>query len=129
RFRYRLQGYRDQWQDVAARRTAYYTRLPPGSYRFEVMGSNNDGVWSNSAAFMTIVQQPFVWQTTWFRVLVVLAVLLLAALIYWLNVRQFRVREQRLSNLVRERTRQLEEALEAVERSARIDGLTGVANR
>lgn len=129
RFRYRLQGYKDQWQDVAARRTAYYTRLPPGSYRFEVMGSNNDGVWSNSAAGMTIVQEPFIWQTAWFRVLVAVAVLLLAALVYWLNVRQFRVREQRLSNLVRERTGQLEEALAAVERSSRIDGLTGVANR
>ncbi|WP_181918862.1 two-component regulator propeller domain-containing protein [Wenzhouxiangella sediminis] len=129
RFRYRLEGYDQRWQDVGGRRTAYYTRLPPGEYRFEVRASNNDGIWSERTAGLTVVQEPFAWQTTWFRVLAIFAFGLLAVLVYRLSVRQFRVREQRLSGLVRERTEQLEQALEAVERSSRIDGLTGVANR
>lgn len=129
RFRYRLSGYDRHWQDVAGRRTAYYTRLPPGEFRFEVRASNNDGVWSSDSATLTVVQEPFVWQTTWFRISAVLAALVLAWLVYRLSVRQFRIREQRLSSVVRERTEQLQQALETVERSSRIDGLTGVANR
>jgi diguanylate cyclase (GGDEF)-like protein len=129
RFQYRLAGYDRGWQDVGGRRTAYYTRLPPGDYRFEVRASNNDGVWSRETAGLDVEQQPFVWQTTWFRVLAAITVALLAFLVYRVSVRQFRVREQRLSGLVRERTEQLEQALEAVERTSRIDGLTGVANR
>lgn len=35
RFKYRLDGFDPHWHDVGSRRTAYYTRLPPGSYRFE----------------------------------------------------------------------------------------------
>lgn len=128
-FRYRLSGYDRGWQDVGGRRAAYYTRLPPGEFRFEVRASNNDGIWSSESAVVTVVQEPFVWQTAWFRVTAALAAVLLAWLIYRLSVRQFRVREQRLSGLVRERTEQLQQALETVERSSRIDGLTGVANR
>lgn len=129
RFRYRLQGYDRAWQDVGDRRTAYYTRLPPGEYRFEVRASNNDGIWSSETATMAVTQEPFIWQTNWFRALALVVVGLLVWLVYRLSVRQFRVREKRLSSLVSERTEQLEQALEAVERSSRIDGLTGVANR
>lgn len=129
RFRYRLSGYDRGWQEVGGRRAAYYTRLPPGEYRFEVRASNNDGIWSSDSSTLTVVQEPFVWQTTWFRMTAALVAVLLAWLVYRLSVRQFRVRERRLSSLVRERTEQLQQALETVERSSRIDGLTGVANR
>lgn len=30
------------------RRTAYYGRLSPGAYAFEVMAANNDGVWNTT---------------------------------------------------------------------------------
>src|SRR5690606_34133526 len=35
RFRYRLHGLESQWHDGGSQRAAHYTRLPPGSYRFE----------------------------------------------------------------------------------------------
>src|SRR5262249_14589371 len=31
RFRYRLRGFESAWVDAGARRTAYYTNIPPGS--------------------------------------------------------------------------------------------------
>ena len=34
RFRYRLDGLDDGWIDAGTRRTAYYSHLPPGDYRF-----------------------------------------------------------------------------------------------
>ena len=44
--RYRLEGFDQAWVEAGARREAYYTNIPPGSYRFHVQGSNADGVWN-----------------------------------------------------------------------------------
>jgi hypothetical protein len=49
-FRYRLEGFDKDWQDVGTRRAAYYTKLSPGQYRFQVLASNNDGVWNQAGA-------------------------------------------------------------------------------
>ena len=45
-FKYMLEGYDRDWVDAGSRRVAYYTNLPPGKYRFRVIGSNDDGVWT-----------------------------------------------------------------------------------
>lgn len=44
RFRYLLEGFDRDWVEAGSRRAAYYTNLPPGSYRFRVVACNNDGV-------------------------------------------------------------------------------------
>lgn len=62
RFRYRLRGFDEAWQDVGNRRTAYFSRLPPGEYLFEVEASNNDGVWSAAPARVRIAVQPYLWE-------------------------------------------------------------------
>ena len=36
RFRYKLEGFDRDWQDVGNRRQAFYTNLPPRKYRFRV---------------------------------------------------------------------------------------------
>ena len=54
RFRYRLEGYQSEWIDAGTRRTAYYTRLPPGKYVFRVIASNDDGVWNEIGAALTL---------------------------------------------------------------------------
>ncbi|HLJ25765.1 MAG TPA: two-component regulator propeller domain-containing protein [Candidatus Angelobacter sp.] len=46
KFKYKLEGFDEDWVDVGTRRAAYYTNIPPGSYRFRVMTSNSDGVWN-----------------------------------------------------------------------------------
>jgi signal transduction histidine kinase/ligand-binding sensor domain-containing protein len=45
-FRYRLDGSDSTWVEAGTRRTAYYTRPPPGGYRFTVVAANNDGFWN-----------------------------------------------------------------------------------
>ncbi|MBM3902888.1 MAG: hypothetical protein FJ379_12510 [Verrucomicrobia bacterium] len=67
RFRSRLEGLDEHWSDVGNMRMAQYHYLPPGTYRFAVVGSNNDGVWSTSEASITFRQLPHYWQTRWFR--------------------------------------------------------------
>jgi signal transduction histidine kinase len=62
RFRIRLPGIDDEWQDVGGRRIAYYTRLRPGPYTFEVMAANGDGLSSGRPAVMQLVVAPFWWE-------------------------------------------------------------------
>lgn len=44
RFRYRLSGVDAQWRDPGQVREAFYTNLQPGSYQFDVIAANEDGV-------------------------------------------------------------------------------------
>ena len=66
RFKYRLDRIDKAWVDAGARRTAYYSHLPSGSYRFRVIACNNDGVWSPDGASLAFTVAPFFWETWWF---------------------------------------------------------------
>jgi ligand-binding sensor domain-containing protein/signal transduction histidine kinase len=65
-FRYRLEGYDNEWVEAKTRRTAYYSNLPPGRYTFHVVAGNADGTWSTQGATIALVQSPHFYQTTWF---------------------------------------------------------------
>jgi ligand-binding sensor domain-containing protein/signal transduction histidine kinase len=79
RFRYRLQGLDRNWVEAGERRTAYYPHVPPGRYVFSVLACNSDGVWSERPSLRHITVQPYVWETTWFRISAGLAALGLLA--------------------------------------------------
>ena len=49
-FKYRLEGFDDDWVEAGTRRVAYYTNIPPGTYVFHVMTSSGNGVWSKADA-------------------------------------------------------------------------------
>jgi signal transduction histidine kinase/ligand-binding sensor domain-containing protein len=87
RFRYRLVGYNNAWQDAGSRREAVFTNVPPGTYRFEVSASNENGVVSATTASTTIVRRAAYYETWWFRALGILPVLLLLWLVYELRTR------------------------------------------
>jgi signal transduction histidine kinase/ligand-binding sensor domain-containing protein len=73
-YRYQLEGFDRGWVDAGTRRAAYYTNLPHGHYTFRVIARNNDGVWSGTAATAELTIEPHVYQTVWFRLLVLLAI-------------------------------------------------------
>ncbi len=120
-FRYRLEGFDQGWIDAGNRRTAYYTRLAPGTYIFRVMASNNDGVWSNADASFRFTLKPHFYQTLWFALLCTLAVVLVAGAWYRLRVGRLRRLAGALGEQVARRTQDLEtanaELLQAKERA------------
>jgi len=69
RFRYKLEGYDADWQDAGNRRQAFYTNLPPRTYRFRVVAANNSGVWNETGAALDISIPPAYYQTRWFLAL------------------------------------------------------------
>jgi signal transduction histidine kinase len=88
KFRYKLEGYDNEWQDAGNRRQAIYTNLPPRAYRFRVMAANNSGVWNEEGALLEFSIAPAFYQTTWFR----LAILVISLFVLWAAYR-LRVRQ------------------------------------
>lgn len=75
RFKYRLEPLEKGWVDGGSQRVAAYTHLPPGRYQFRVSACNNDGVWNDAGASLSLVAEPHFWQTLWFRALLGVALL------------------------------------------------------
>jgi signal transduction histidine kinase/ligand-binding sensor domain-containing protein len=66
-FKYRLEGKDADWQDPGSRRSAFYSDLKPGRYRFHVVGANNDGVWNNSGDSLDFEIRPAWFQAFWLK--------------------------------------------------------------
>jgi signal transduction histidine kinase len=102
RFAHRLEGLDADWIDAGTRRTATYSRVPPGRYRFRVRASNNDGIWNEAGAALDIRVLPFFYQTGWFRGTVVILFVLLAVGLHHLRVRRV---EAQFALVMKERNR------------------------
>lgn len=106
RFRYKLEGRDADWQEAGPRRQAFYSDLRPGKYRFRVIACNNDGLWNEEGATLDFIISPAWFQTAWFRILIVIAALLVLWSIYRLRVRQIALGiSARFDERLAERTR------------------------
>ncbi|HUA24897.1 MAG TPA: two-component regulator propeller domain-containing protein [Steroidobacteraceae bacterium] len=95
RFRYRLQGVDEGWQEVGQRREAYYTNLSPGAYEFQVMAANEDGVWSKASALLRFKVMPAFYQRLGFKITAAAMVFLLFAVLFYVRLNQLHKRYRR----------------------------------
>ncbi len=121
RFRYRLDGFDAGWVDAGTHRSASYTNLAPGAYRFHVMATNTDGTWPDRAAAWAFEVEPMFYQTPWFFTLCLAAVLGVVTLAWRLHLRRIRAE---MSILLAERARVAREIHDTL-----LQGLFGVALR
>jgi signal transduction histidine kinase len=106
RFRYLLEGQDRDWKEVLDHRTAQYSNLPPGTYRFRVVASNNSGVWNETGALLEFSIAPAYYQTRWFAALVMIGAVTLLWVAYRVRVAQLaRQFNRTLDARVSERTR------------------------
>ncbi|MEO5857776.1 MAG: diguanylate cyclase [Pyrinomonadaceae bacterium] len=129
KFQYKLEGHDKDWVDAGTQRTAHYSYLPPGDYKFLVKAANSDGVWAEQPAVLGVELKPFFYQTWTFLALAIGAIGLVLFAIWRLSVYQLRARERKLARLVEERTAELAKANEDLHRLANSDGLTKIGNR
>lgn len=62
RFKYRLRKYDDHWITTNAQnRIAMYSKVPAGTYYFEVYAANNDGVWSDTPTVIKVIRKTAPW--------------------------------------------------------------------
>lgn len=107
RFRYRLLPLEQGWTDSDNARSAGFSGLQPGAYRFEVLAGNSDGVWAaepTSFAFRV----PHRWyETLGFRGFVIALAGALVLLAIHLRGRRLRLRTLELDRQVSQRTDEL----------------------
>jgi ligand-binding sensor domain-containing protein/signal transduction histidine kinase len=114
-YAYKLEGFDKDWVYAGARRYASYTNLRGGKYVFQVIGSNQDGVWNEKGASVEITVVPPFWESGWF---ITSAVLIAAGLIfgiYRLRVMQIQSTTRNLEEQVLERTQEIERRREVAE--------------
>jgi hypothetical protein len=73
---------------VKDRRTAYYTNVPPGEYKFVVKATDEMGKWVYFSKPLAITIVPPFWQKAWF-IAAVLFILISAVLIFY----RYRIRQ------------------------------------
>jgi ligand-binding sensor domain-containing protein/signal transduction histidine kinase len=102
RYRYKLEGFDRDWTEAGARRTAYYTNIPPGHYTFRVQAANNDGVWNTEGAGFPFELRPHFYQTIWFYLLLLVAA---AGSVVFLMRQRLRMAEREFRAVLGERSR------------------------
>lgn len=118
-FRYRLDGHDQTWIEAQGRRQAFYTNLPPGGYRFQVMAANSDGVWNTASASFAFTVLPHFYQRGVFFVVMTAA---LALAVYLGHAWRVRRLQREASLVIDERARVARELHDTL-----LQNLTGVA--
>ncbi|MFO8002463.1 MAG: two-component regulator propeller domain-containing protein [Marinilabilia sp.] len=107
RYRYRLTGLQDEWiYSEGSTRRASYAAVPPGEYTFMVQAAPFQQEFGPVAELDITVVPPF-WQTTWFKLLLLLFLTGVVFAGYQIRSRQIRKRNLLLKTRVEEQTREL----------------------
>lgn len=106
-YAYKLQGFDKGWNQVGNKRTATYTNLDAGEYNFQVMASNNDGLWNREGTRIRLIILPPFWLTWWFRS--IMASCMVGAIFgfYWYRINTIKNQKAKLQQRVQEQTIQL----------------------
>lgn len=95
-YRFKLEGLEADWVEAGGRRSAYYSHLPPGTFRFRVMASEQRGEWNEPGAMIDIEVLPQFWQTRWFRAVAGIALIAgVAGMARLVGLRKMRRRVER----------------------------------
>ncbi|MEE3129846.1 MAG: diguanylate cyclase, partial [Pseudomonadota bacterium] len=130
RYAYKLADFENSWRFTDYKtRTATYTNLDPGRYRFTVKAINQENEWSSNAAQLEIVVVPPWWDKPIWRVTITLLGMLLISSMVWLRIASLKKRSAELALKVEEKTRDLEAVVEKLTQLSTEDALTGLKNR
>jgi ligand-binding sensor domain-containing protein/anti-sigma regulatory factor (Ser/Thr protein kinase) len=119
RYRYKM-GDHGSWDEAQRRRTAYYTHIPPGEYRFRVQAFELGNPRAVSEASILVKQEPHLYERPWFIICCLLIFSGAVFSIYRLRLHQMRLR---LNAVHEERTRVAREMHDTV-----IQGCVGVSS-
>jgi len=101
RYAYKVNGLENEWIDIGTRRYASFSNLPPGSYTFQVKGTNSDFVWNEKGAKLYIIVETPFWRTNLaYAIYILLIVLFVYGIVQWrtrsLRQMNYELREKQL---------------------------------
>jgi signal transduction histidine kinase/DNA-binding response OmpR family regulator/ligand-binding sensor domain-containing protein len=114
RLKTRLRGISDWVEKPASQNEQSFAQLASGTYVFEVMGSNNDGVWSEPKQLTFVILPPWYRSTIAF-ILYGLLLVITMVLFFRFRTKQLQQRAKQLQLEVQQRTEELAEEKHVVE--------------
>ena len=93
RYRYRLQGFDENWAETG-RRFLRYTHLPPGKYTFQLLALNSDGLHAEQPLEWHFRILPPWWATWWAYLAYLMAAAAAAYAFYFYKKRQWQMKAQ-----------------------------------
>jgi ligand-binding sensor domain-containing protein len=117
-YKYKMEGFQEDWIDVGTDRKAPFTNLDPGEYVFRVIASNNDGVWNMDGVAIRINVIPPFYRTWWFNGAVIL--LIASAVIYYFRYQKKKAKRQQaeLKAIIEEQTSEVKKQNEEIVRKS-----------
>jgi signal transduction histidine kinase len=101
-----MDGVDTEWLDATPPGHAIYTNIPPGTHAFRVRATNAAGIWDRVGMAYSVTQQPYFYETAWFRALCAIAFIAMIGAVYTFRLRQLRHQfNMTLEARVNERTR------------------------
>ena len=108
-YAYMLENFETDWNYVGKKRTATYTNLNPGIYKFKVKCTDASGNWSNKIKTINIEILPPFWQTNIFYTLIAFLILSGFYLFHQTKTKRIRAQKAILEKTVKDRTKELKE--------------------
>ncbi|WP_170115136.1 hybrid sensor histidine kinase/response regulator transcription factor [Pleionea mediterranea] len=109
KFRYRLKGYKDDWQTATKEKyEVTFVSLPPDDYLFEAQASFNGGPWVANTKLRFSVETPF-WLTWWAYCIYVISILAMVYGIVRLRTRTLEKRAEKLEHEISLRTEEVQQ--------------------
>ena len=100
-YAYKLSNFNDNWVKVNAnQRYAHYTNLKPGRYSFQVKASNSDGIWNENGTSLVFKIASPIWLTWWFKIIYVVALVLIVQLILYIKTKLLKVQTKKLERMI-----------------------------
>ncbi|MGK9368481.1 ligand-binding sensor domain-containing protein [Melioribacter sp. Ez-97] len=115
KYKYKLEGYENEWNVWENRRSVIYYNLEPGEYTFRITSANQYGIWGNHEAKVNIYIPPAVYQTLYFKIVSPLLLIGLIYLIIKLRVKKQEKQTALLERIVEIRTEELKNEIKAKE--------------
>jgi len=119
-FAYKMDGFDKDWVRCGNQHTASYTNLRGGTYTFQVIGSNNNGIWNKQGASIRLVILPPFNETIEFHILIAIIILTFIYAIYRIRVNRIKKQRKELEKLVEQRTAEIRANQEELEKARRV---------
>ncbi|MCX7797548.1 MAG: ATP-binding protein [Melioribacter sp.] len=120
-YAFKMAGLESDWNYVGNQNFAYYAYIPPGEYTFYVKAANPDGYWNTNGAKLKLIITPPFYETTNFRVAVILFILSIVYVGYLYKLKSIKKHEKELENLIQEKTKLNEELIQEIEERKKIE--------
>lgn len=87
-FKTKLEGFEKDYTEWTNMRSSTFTNLKPGEYTFYVMAESGDEVEALEPAVLTIVKTPYLWQRTWFKLLMIVVIAGIICLVIYVKIKR-----------------------------------------